>query len=514
MQLGAIASFSGTDTGFVTTGSKKSSMRGWFTRQLSPDGDTLPKRDNMVAASRDLFMNTPMAGAIIRRLCSASIGFGLSLQSRIEREGLGISDEAADKWERNVERLWRIYAESKDVDITRQMNFYQLQGLVYMSKLLSGDVFYMLPWVPVAGFPFETRVKVIESDLCSSPLEQMLTFGVAAGIKVDSYGAPESYFFSNRYPYETEISNDLEMKWEEIRAYDAVSGRRNVYHVFTRDRPGQRRGIPLLAHMFDSLKQLSRLSEAKLMHNLIQTFFTVFVKNQKGIASLGEGYGAETTVKEEGEADYNNTYEMGNANIIELDEDKDITVADPSRTDAGFDAFHNSIVTQLGASVGIPRDTLLLHFQASYSAMRGEMLEFYRTAMADRKNFALDFNQPVYEAWLFEMVSKGVIKAKGFLEDPIKRKFWSKTKWTGQGMGQIDPLKETKAAIERINANLSNHENECALINGDDWFSTFQRNVSEYRTIDASGILPKPTTKEINDAKTEEDPQTEGEKDE
>ena len=41
------------------------------------------------------------------------IGVGLKLRSRIDAEFLGISREEADKWEKNVERQFNAWAESK-----------------------------------------------------------------------------------------------------------------------------------------------------------------------------------------------------------------------------------------------------------------------------------------------------------------------------------------------------------------------------------------------------------------
>lgn len=502
--IGAVAQTSGGTSGYVSAGSQKRSMRGWTARTLSPKADHLPKKESLIASSRDLVMNTPLAGAAINRKVSATVGSGLALQSRIERKGLGLSDEEADAWEQNVERLWKIYAESKDVDFNRQMNFYELQRLAYYSKLLSGEVFFMTPMKMEAGGMFETRVKLIESDLCSTPTEHMYEPNIISGIKFDKSGTPIGYYFSDRFPNGKDIDYNLELqKWEFVPSHDSISGFRNVHHLFTKLRPGQTHGIPFLANIIESLKMVTRLSEAKLMHNLLQTFYTVFIRNRDGVATQEPSYdtdvlaagtdGAAGTVKIPGEPDDNHTIELGSGSIVELDENKDITLADPGRTDTGFAAFHDSLVTTLGANLGIPRDTLLLHFQASYSSMRGEMLEFYREAQNDRAAHVLDFCQPVFEMWLYEMVAKGAISAPGFMEDKIRRKFWSQAKWGGQAIGQVDPLKETKAAIERINAGLSSREDECQTINGNDWEKTYNRKVREDKIIEANGGNPNYT---------------------
>ena len=41
--------------------------------------------------------------------------------------------------------------------------------------------------------------------------------------------------------------------------------------------------------------------------------------------------------------------------------------------------------------------------------------------------------------------------------------------WTGVSMGHVDPLKEVKAAAERINNNISTQEQEASAYDGGDW---------------------------------------------
>jgi capsid protein len=67
---------------------------------------------------------------------------------------------------------------------------------------------------------------------------------------------------------------------------------------------------------------------------------------------------------------------------------------------------------------------------------------------------------------------------------------WCKTQWGGSGQGQIDPLKETDAAIKKINYNLSNYEDEHTAIYGGDWESAFNRKVREASLIKENGQQP------------------------
>lgn len=51
-----------------------------------------------------------------------------------------------------------------------------------------------------------------------------------------------------------------------------------------------------------------------------------------------------------------------------------------------------------------------------------------------------------YEEFITEAVARGRLQAPGFFLDPAIRAAWCGTEWYGTAQGQIDPLKEAKAA--------------------------------------------------------------------
>lgn len=55
-------------------------------------------------------------------------------------------------------------------------------------------------------------------------------------------------------------------------------GERQVYHIMNRIRPGLTRGVPYLAPVIETLKQLDKYSEAEIMSAVVSAMFTVFVR--------------------------------------------------------------------------------------------------------------------------------------------------------------------------------------------------------------------------------------------
>lgn len=490
----AVAAFG--SAGYITPGNGKNSTRGWLASPNTVDYDTLPVLDSARAGARDLWMNTPVAVAALKRCRTNIVGFGLGLQSRIDRKALGMEDKAADAWEQNAEAEFRLWASSVDCDIRRKQTFNDLQALSLMSTLMSGDCFVLLPMVPRTGQPYDLRVQIIEADFVSNPHNQMETVQFASGVECDPYGAPVAYHFRvvspDEFIYSAYSSLNCLGRWERVPAYGPKSGRRNVLHLMETDRPGQRRGMPFLAPVLEILKQLTRLSESELAAAVVASFFTVFIKNVTGPNGLGAVFTDENSVLDPNDSRDANRYEMGPGSMVKLDKDEEIQVADPKRPNMMFEPFFTAILKQIGASLEIPFEQLLLHFSASYSASRAALLEAWKFYKRWRAWLASNFCQPVYEAWLEEAILKGRIVAPGFFDDPRIRAAWCGSEWSGAGQGQIDPLKETQAAKLRIDAGLSTYEDESVALSGKSWGGQIDRLAREVGILKEKGLYVPP----------------------
>lgn len=463
-RIRARATISALDsTGFIGPGSGRRSVASWHPGLNTADEDIIPNREDIVAGSRDLSMNTPIATAALKRIRTNVVGGGLTLQSRIDYDFLGITEVEAEKWERDVEREFNMWARSKYCDSTMTQNFFEMQASAVYNAALSGEVFAILPMIKRPRSPYSTCIKLIESDMCASPAGQTIAGKVIAGIEYDDNDAPLSYWFKSR-----RFGNYVE-KFQQVAAF-GKSGRVNVLHLFERERPGQRRGIPILAPVMEQLKQLGRYSDAELMSTIISSFFTVFIKTDTpstpGFSTPYnpfDGIGnpnMSPSVKDE------NKVELGAGAVVGLGENQSIDIANPTRPNANFEPFFLAFCKQIGSALEIPFEQLILHFSSSYSASRAALLEAWKYYRLRRQWVTDNFNRPIYFEWLTEAILLGRIKAPGFLEDPAIAHAWSGSVWGGPGMGQIDPLKETKAARERINGRLSTYEDEFTSIHG------------------------------------------------
>jgi len=477
--------------GYVGASRAKRSLKGWSTRQGSADSDTLFDLGTLRSRSRDLIRNTPLATGAINTVSTNVVGTGLKLQSRIDRDVLSLTDEKADAWEAKTEREWRLFSESQECDAARTLRFAEIQALVFRQTLENGDVFVVLPRFERPGSPYSLRLQTIEADRVCNEKYQADTNELAGGIKKDGNGAPVEYQILTGHPGNLMRVKGLE--WEKIRAFGAKTGERNVLHLFTTLRPGQSRGVPYLAPVIESLKQLDRYTEAELMAAVVSGLFTIFIKTESGDTTLDLDDLADETGAKSSDTDY----KLGNGAIISLARDEDIQSANPTRPNAAFDPFVISILRQIGVALEIPYEILVKHFTSSYSAARAALLEAWKFFNARRYWLASNCCQPVYEAWLREAVAMGRIGAPGFFTDPIIRKAYCGAEWVGPAKGMIDEYKEVQAAEKRIDLGVSTLSEVTAEMTGGDWEKKHPQTVKEHEARKKAGLTEKRTPEKL-----------------
>lgn len=453
--------------------SVKRALAGWIASAGSPDDDIVENIEQLRERSRDLYMGSPIATAAVKSIRTNVVGSGLTLSACVDAQSLGITEDEADEWERKTEREWKLWSSSTECDAARSLTFGQLQALVLMSALVSGDVFVTLPVIPRPYSVYSLRVNVIEGDYVCDPIPRDPRRDILQGVEIGKYGEPVAYYIAKYHP-NAYVMHGLHgaQEWKRIQAFGSETGRRNVLHIMSDvERPGQRRGTPLLAPVMEALKQLGRYTEAELMAAVVAGMFTVFIKTSTPDTMLGAGIplGAQLGATQ----DDPTAYELGNGSVVGLNEGESIETANPSRPVSTFDQFVMSMCKQVGAALELPYEVLLKTFNSSYSASRAALLEAWKMYYMRRDWLVSTFCRPIYEEWLAEAVAAGRIEAPGFFEDPAIRAAWSGSDWFGPAQGSINPLVEAQAAEARVQSGFSTRERETSEATG----MSFDQNV-------------------------------------
>ncbi|MDC7288530.1 phage portal protein [Blautia schinkii] len=489
-KLETIRSF--RNSGYDESGASRSknSMKGWRARSLTPQEDIDQNLPTLRQRSRSLFMSAPLATSAIKTNRTNIVGQGLRLKSTIDAEFLHMTHEQAQEWQRAAEREFNFWASKKLCDATRVNNFYEIQQVACLNWLMNGDACCLIEYDKSAKkyFPYGLRLHLIESDRVSTPQSAGTYVDLMArnpatknrifnGVEVDSRGKVVAYHICSSYPG----SNLYPKKtWTRVKAFGDRTGSPNVLMIYESERAEQYRGVPYLAPVIESLKQLTRYSDAEMMAAVINGFFTVFVTSESGVTDQ-----PFTGVTEEGDnvTDDDISYELGPGMVNVLQPGEKIEIADAKRPATNFDAFVSALAKYIGAALEIPYELLMKSFNASYSASRAAILEAWKAFKMKRTWLANDLCQPVYEMFLAEAIASGRLRAPGFFLDPLIKEAYCKAQWNGPAQGMIDPLKEVNAAEKRISLNLSTHDRETTEMTGGDFESNIRQLQREKKLI-------------------------------
>lgn len=445
---------------------------GWNAFSTNADSDLIVNRDTLVQRSRDLFMASPLPNGILKDIALNVTGGGLTLKSNINYELVGINRDQARELEKKIEFEFSLWAnKSYCCDLEATKSFDDMQTLVMLSVLLSGDVFVAMPVKKRKNSIYDLKLKIIEADRVLDPYDKPPNKNILGGIELDDDGAPKTYYLANQLPYAQNFAKVQPTTWKEVPAFGAKTGRRNMLHIFTVERPEQRRGIPILSAVIESFKQLTRYSEAEITAAIISSMFSVFIKKinptqatfdqvTRGASSrVNGGVGQAVTTTEPTRRDY----KLEPGTVMEMNENESVEIANPTRPNTGYGDFVDSILKQIAVGLGLPPEYMLKNMNSSYSASRAAILLAWESFKVRRKWLVREFNQPVYEEWLSEAVAKGRVNMPGFFDDPMIKAAWCRSNWIGSNAIQIDPEKDVKAAKMRVEEGFSTREHEAIL---------------------------------------------------
>ena len=503
----ARAALSAINSGYGNYGANvtKKSMRGWEYFGGSAKEDIEDNIEILRQRSRDAYMGVPTATAALKTMRTNVIAGGLMPAPQIDAAFLRMPDESAEALRGQIVREFALWADTPDCDADRVDNFYKLQQLAFLSYLMNGDAFVLLPMESRNGQPYDLRVRLVEADRVCSPdgFDRLVPCDVGGrhverivqGVETNAAGTVVAYWICNRHPLSSTADIQPEgVRWVRVEAFGRETGRRNVLHIMNRERAGQLRGVPLLAPVLEATKQLGRYTDAEIMAAVISSMFTVFVQSQT--ASDGRPLGETLPPEELIDSADQTSIELGPAAIIGLNPGETVNFADPKHPTAGYDAFTSAMIKQIGAALEIPHEVLMKQFTTSYSAARGALNEFWRTCQMYRDWFSDDFCRPIYEQWFAEAVALGRIHAPGFFSDPAMRKAYTECVWNGPARTNLNPVQEVTAAIQRVDAGFSTAEEETAQMTGGSYSANIRQRKIEAAQKRAVDEIMHPQEKE------------------
>lgn len=493
------------NTGYSEGGASHSNnaLKAWNPVRSSAKSDIDANLYTLRSRAADQAINTPIGAAAINTSAMYSVGAGLRLFPRIPYKLLGMTAEEARAWAKKTAAEFDLWASSVWCDRARRNNFYDLQNIAYTTYLTDGDSFVLFRrQKPERFMPYTLRLQLVEANRVSNPMGQGY-FGVLGpyavemtapttgnrivnGVEIDKDGAIVAYWVSNRVPYDPTDFGVTD--WVRVKAWGDATGLPNMLQICHDTRAEQYRGVPYLAPVLETLKQVSRYTSAELTSAIIKSFFALFFTsagNSGGLSNILDEQGKDDPMKpvvDPGE------YAIGPGTMNALPKGVDVKSVDASNSQSTFDPFVTHLIRQIAAAIGQPYEVLVKSFTSSYSASRAALLQAWDEYKLRRRWFVNDFCQPVYEVWLAEAVALGRIDAPGFFSDPRIRKAWASADWFGPIMSILDPVKDVNGSALRVTYGLSTREREAAEMTGTDFEENLEQLAYEQALCEAKGV--------------------------
>lgn len=384
---------------------------------LAGSADTLAARELKLLWNRShhLCRNNAAASTAQARLVAHWIGKGITV-----------------RWSSPVmQKAWDAFIKNPSVDGYGSLaNMESLWGYSYFE---SGEVFSRMLIQRRDDCPIPLKLQVLEAEQLDP--QYFAPGNIRYGIKFDDFGKPLEYHFWNRHP--NEYSYEKVLKRVPISSND-------ILHIFSRERPGQWRGIPKLAAAMLPIYEMDELTDAALVRQKAAQAVGWIIKklNAGGLPSLGDV--EDTTDPETGASKKIQKILPGGVHYLQPDEDFEFAAVDD--IGANFVPLLEHEWRMIASCLDVTYEQLTGDLtNVNFSSIRAGLIEFRRrVAMTQSLIFINRGLLPLTERFK-QLASLYISEAAG---NATCKFTLPKTEW-------VDPLKDAQADIAEIRAGLA-----------------------------------------------------------
>ncbi len=385
----------------------------WNPASGSADSDLVWDIDILRDRARDVLRNNPYAAKGVSVIVDHVVSTGITPR---------IGDE-------NLNSLWKDWTGRCDAD--GMDDFVGIQALVKRSMIESGEVIIRMRTRRIEdGFPVPLQLQVLEADYIDSRKNERLKNGniIANGIEFDQLGRRAAYWLFPEHPGAQYIRRNEAMVSKRVDADDII-------HLFLRERPGQTRGVSLLARVLLKMKELQDYDDAELLRKRIEACFGIFIQGSNELGSLGPVTQDSNRKRLE---------EIQPAMIHYMAPGEEVSFGQPAQNQT----YNDFIITQLRAAAAgleIPYELLTGDLSStSYSSIRGGMLPFRNRCEVYRWRLLVPrLCWPIWNRFY------QLAELSGAWSGPKP-----KVEWTAPRYEWVDPIKDITAEIMAVRGGL------------------------------------------------------------
>lgn len=493
-------------TAYTAADSRSQEMAMWTPFNYSADAAHLPNRDTIAGRVHDIARNDGWASAALQKHLDNVIGARFTLSSRPDWRALGQSPEWAAEWSRDVESLWRSYAEDPDFycDAARRQSMVGLFGLMYRHRIMDGEFLALLLWLPARGGNSATTVQVVDPDRLSQPQERPDQEFMRGGVELGPHGEPLAYHIRKGHPgdvYGFGVSG-RRFEWERVPR-ETPFGRRIVLHDFDPGRAGLTRGVSPLAPILKKLRMLGNYDQAELQAAVVNALLAAWIESPFDPESVGNALGAGSGDLSEYQEQRLASHEgrplhLAGLRMPIMFPGESVNMPNATRPAVNFAPFVQAGLRNIATALGVSYEQLSMDWsQVNYSSARSALLEVWKGFMARRSTFGEQGPRQIKAGWMEEKIDSGeIVLPPGAPDFHEAKAAYTRCKWIGPGRGWVDPVKEAQGAQLRLKLGVSTLQDEAAE-QGLDWEETAEQIAREKAVYQSHG-LQHPAAADMN----------------
>jgi hypothetical protein len=373
----------------------------------------------------------------------------------------------AEKFNQQVEPLWKVYASGKIADYANRVGLHKIAKRALKNAETWGDVLVVMR----VSKSVHVKVQLIDGQWVQTPVGLSYQQTPQNELVDNKIGYDFVWTNGNRVRWGVEIDNDgqhvayhvrtgIGLQYERIPAKGAKSGETMAFLVYGSEyRLDNLRGVPRITPSMEAAKQLDDYTSATIGGAVERQRIAWYLYHEKGtndgspiednfLRANGIDQNLQTTnngkeIARDAVATYNKQIlnPTAGTEIRAIESDQEIHYKEVQET------LRN---TQY-ATMDIPPEVASMMYGGSYSASRAATNGFQYSLNIDRDDFGDQFYQPIYNLQLDIWVLTGLITAPGYLDalmrkDEIILAAYRYANWLGDPVPQIDKYKEVQAA--------------------------------------------------------------------
>jgi lambda family phage portal protein len=482
----------------------------WSPSTDSADGDIMPAKRMADARVSDLHRNDAIVagGSAVKK--DNIVGGQYVLNAKPETKLLlGTQDETWEAdFQEEVEAKFSLWAESPEcwVDASRGMTFTALIRAAVGCHAMHGEVLASVEWLRDVGRPSSTAIQLIDVARLETPPQWSFDRNVVGGIEHNRQGQPVAYHIRDAHP--ADYGNADSYRFSRVEARKPW-GRPQILHLYEMMRPDQSRGISTMVTALKECRVTKRFRDVVLQNAVVNATFAASLESdlpsESVFAAIGAGddpsgaiadYATGYLAAINGYSGHSKSLQMNGVRIPHLFPGTKLQLRPAGQAGPLGTEFEQSLLRYIASALGVSYEQLSKDYsQTNYSSARASINEAWKSMMAVKKLIPDRLATSIYRLWLEEQLNKGAIQSMPrAMRSDLSWLYLGQSldaiaacEWIGAARGQIDELKETQAAIQRVKNGLSTWEAELAS-SGKDWRKVFHQMAREKALAERLGL--------------------------